>query len=78
VIDAIENSRQIDIDHPAPATLHVALRLTDGVMRSTPRPKAIAGLREGGIALRLQDLLRISEQADHPFRSKVIAGFGRS
>jgi hypothetical protein len=44
VIDAIEELFQIHVDHPAPATLHVALRLTDGIMRPTPRPKAVAGL----------------------------------
>jgi len=56
VVDAIEELFQIDVHHPAPATLHVALRLTHRVMRPTPRPKAVAGLREGWIESRLQDL----------------------
>ena len=56
VMDPIEELLQIDLDHPAPATLHGALRLTHRVMGAAPRPKAITGLRERGIESRLQDL----------------------
>ncbi len=56
VVYAIKELLQIDIHHPTPAALHVALRLTHRVMGTPPRPEAKAGLREGRIKLRLQDL----------------------
>ena len=56
MVDPIKELRQIDIHHPAPPFLHVALRLTHRVMRPTPRPETVAGLREGWVESRLQDL----------------------
>jgi hypothetical protein len=56
VVHTIEELLQIDVHDPAATLLHVALRVTHGVVRAAPRPEAVAVLREARIDSRLQDL----------------------
>jgi hypothetical protein len=56
VMDPIEELFEIDVHHPAPARLHVPLRLTHRIVRRASRPESIASLGKRGGESRLQDL----------------------
>jgi hypothetical protein len=67
VVHTIEELLQIDVHDPAATLLHVALRVTHGVVRAAPRPEAVAVLREARIDSRLQDLQQglLDEAVEH-------------
>ncbi len=56
VVDPVEELLQIHVHHPPLAALYVLARFPHGVVRSSPRAKAVAVLREGWVEPRLQYL----------------------
>ena len=67
MVDPVEELLQVHVHHDPPPSLHVRCAVNDRVVRTAPRPKAVAVLAEGRIQNRLQHLQQ--RLLDQPVRA---------
>ena len=67
VVHAVEELLQIHVHHPLSPVLDIPLSLPHRIVRSAPRPEAVAVLAEGRIEHRLQHLQQqlLNESVEH-------------
>ena len=74
VVDPVEELLQVHVHHDPPPRLHVRLRGQHRVVRTPPRPEAVAVLAEGGVENRLQHLQQcLLDQPIHHRRDAKLA-----